>query len=41
VFDTTGRPLLPEALMEDGCCEEEIAAILDGSLMRTMRRALP
>jgi len=41
VFDTTGWPLLTEALMEDGFGEEEIAAILGGNVLRTLRRMLP
>jgi len=40
-FDTTGWPLLTEALMEDGFDDEEIAAILGGNVVRVLRQALP
>ncbi|UCH72741.1 MAG: dipeptidase [Rhodospirillales bacterium] len=41
VFDTTGWPLLVEALLADGFSEAEIAAILGGNALRVLREALP
>jgi microsomal dipeptidase-like Zn-dependent dipeptidase len=41
VFDTTGWPLLTEALIEAGFSEQEIAAILGGNALRVLREALP
>jgi microsomal dipeptidase-like Zn-dependent dipeptidase len=41
VFDTTGWPVLTEALIADGFSEQEIAAILGGNVLRVLRQALP
>jgi microsomal dipeptidase-like Zn-dependent dipeptidase len=41
VFDTTGWPLLTEALIEAGFSEKEIAAILGGNVLRVLRDTLP
>jgi microsomal dipeptidase-like Zn-dependent dipeptidase len=40
-FDTTGWPLLTEALIEAEFSEPEIAAILGGNVLRVLRQTLP
>jgi membrane dipeptidase len=40
-FDTTGLPLITEALMKEGLTEEQIRMIMGGNAIRVLREVLP
>ncbi len=41
VFDSTGVPLVVDALLEDGFDEDEVRMILGGNALRVLRQTLP